>query len=111
MTAVNGRPVAFVTGAAQGLGHATALRLAADGFAVAVNDISDDGRLAALASQIGGLPVPRDIADPDAGTAMARETARHFRGGGGLLANAAALGVGPVPPPDPPARGPPGGGD
>ena len=94
MTPVNGPRVAFVTGAAQGLGHATALRLAADGFAVAVNDISDDGRLAALASQIGGLAVPGDIADPDAVTVMARETARHFGGVGVLVANAAAMEMG-----------------
>ena len=50
-----------------GLGHATALRLAADGFAVAVNDIADDGRLADLAGQIGGMAVPADISDPAAG--------------------------------------------
>src|SRR5258707_14791765 len=102
MTAVNGRPVAFVTGAAQGLGHATALRLAADGFAVAVNDISDDGRLAALASQIGGPAGPRDIPGPGAGTAMAPETAGPFGGGGLLPANPAPPGKGPVPTPDPP---------
>jgi len=95
MTPVNGPRVALVTGAAQGLGHATALRLAADGFAVAVNDISDDGRLAALASQIGGLAVPGDIADPDAVTVMAREAARHFGGVDVLVANAAAMEMGP----------------
>ena len=38
-------PVALITGAAQGLGHATALRLASDGFTVAVNDLADDGFL------------------------------------------------------------------
>src|SRR5438046_306775 len=65
------RPVALVTGAAQGLGHATALRLAADGFAVAVNDITDDGRLAELAGRTGGIAVPADISDPAAGPAMA----------------------------------------
>ena len=36
--------VALITGAAQGLGYVTALRLAADGFTVAVNDLTDDGR-------------------------------------------------------------------
>ena len=53
--------VALVTGAAQGLGHASARRLAADGFTVAVNDIADDGRLAELANRIGGIAVPADI--------------------------------------------------
>ena len=43
------RGVALVTGAAQGVGRATALRLAADGVSVAVNDIADDGRITELA--------------------------------------------------------------
>ena len=85
------RRVALVTGAAQGLGHATALRLAAEGFAVAVNDITDDGRLTELAGRTGGIAVPADISDPAAGPAMAEAVAsllgpvhqieQHFRSG------------------------------
>ena len=71
-------PAALVTGAAQGLGHATALRLAADGFAVAVNDITDDGRLVELAGRTGGIAVPADISDPAAGPAMAEAVARQL---------------------------------
>jgi NAD(P)-dependent dehydrogenase (short-subunit alcohol dehydrogenase family) len=87
--------VALVTGAAQGLGHATALRLAADGFAVAVNDISDDGRLASLAASIGGLAVAGDIANPGAVSAMAAEVVARLGGVAVLVANAAAMEMGP----------------
>jgi len=87
--------VALVTGAAQGLGHATALRLAADGFAVAVNDIADDGRLTDLAGQIGGMAVPADIADPAAGPAIAGAVANQLGPVQVLVANAAAMSMSP----------------
>jgi len=87
--------VALVTGAAQGLGHATALRLAADGFTVAVNDIADDGRLAELASRIGGIAVPADISDPVAGPAMVAAVAGRLGPVQVLVANAAAMAMSP----------------
>ena len=87
--------VALVTGAAQGLGHATALRLAADGFAVAVNDITDDGRLTELAGRTGGIAVPADISDPAAGPAMAAAVASQLGPVQVLVANAAAMAMSP----------------
>ena len=89
------RRVALVTGAAQGLGHATALRLAADGFAVAVNDITDDGRLTELAGRTGGIAVPADISDPAAGPAMAEAVASQLGPVQVLVANAAAMAMSP----------------
>lgn len=89
------RPVALVTGAAQGLGRAVAVRLAADGFAVAVNDISDDGRLTELAGRIGGMAVPADISDPGAGPTMVATVARELGPVAVLVANAAAMAMSP----------------
>jgi 3-oxoacyl-[acyl-carrier protein] reductase len=62
--------VAIVTGAARGIGEATAIRLAADGLAVAVVDL-DEGACAATVTAIhdaGGvaLAVGADVSDPDA---------------------------------------------
>ncbi len=87
--------VALVTGAAQGLGHATALRLAADGYRVAVNDLTDDGRLSALADRIGGVCVPADIAGDGAGPAIVRAVAEALGPVQILVANAAAMAMSP----------------
>ena len=58
-TAISG-PAAVVTGAANGIGRAVALRLVDDGFAVAAVDIEP------VESASGVLPCPLDVADIDA---------------------------------------------
>jgi NAD(P)-dependent dehydrogenase (short-subunit alcohol dehydrogenase family) len=86
--------VALVTGAAQGLGRATALRLAAEGYTVAVNDIDCSERLTSLAEQTGGIAVPGDIADPAVPAAIT--AAAGERGPVQVLvANAAAMSMSP----------------
>src|SRR5580704_4245068 len=87
--------VALITGAAQGLGFFTALRLAADGFTVAVNDLADDGRLSSLAERTGGLAFVADISDPVAGPAMVRLIGDRLGPVEVLVANAAAMAMSP----------------
>jgi 3-oxoacyl-[acyl-carrier protein] reductase len=62
--------VAVVTGAARGIGAATAVRLAADGFAVAVIDLEQDagkGTVARIADAGGrAIAVGADVSDADA---------------------------------------------
>ncbi len=58
--------VALVSGAAQGLGRAIALRLAAEGARVAVNDREPSAALDGVARETGGLAAPADVSDPDA---------------------------------------------
>ncbi|HEX3824820.1 MAG TPA: SDR family oxidoreductase [Mycobacteriales bacterium] len=87
--------VALVTGAAQGVGHATALRLASDGFRVVVNDISGDGRLDDLAERIGGIAVRADISEPAAALEIVETAADRLGPVEVLVANAAAMAMSP----------------
>ncbi len=69
MTASPSARVAFVTGAARGIGAAPAPRLAADGFAVAVIDLSESdaqGTVGAIEAAGGrGLAVGADVGDAE----------------------------------------------
>jgi len=90
-----GRRVAIVTGAANGIGRASVLRLAADGFAVVVAD--QDARGDAVATEIvagGGEASFRqtDVSDAGAARALAAHAlARHGRIDA-LVASAGVLG-------------------
>lgn len=76
--------VAIVTGAARGIGAATAMHLAALGAMVAVTDRDADGARA-VADQINGggneaLPLTCDVSDTLSVEAMVREVHAHFGG-------------------------------
>ncbi|KAA9157624.1 SDR family oxidoreductase [Amycolatopsis acidicola] len=75
--------VAFVTGAARGIGAAVALRLAREGVAVAVADREDASGIAESIEESGGraLVLRVDVSDPDAATCAVDRAAEW---GGGL---------------------------
>src|SRR5258708_30147968 len=57
--------IALVTGATQGIGAALAQRLAREGATVAVNGLTHDARMRAVAADTAGLPAVGDISEPD----------------------------------------------
>ncbi|MBX3530197.1 MAG: SDR family oxidoreductase [Rhizobiaceae bacterium] len=70
--------VALVTGAASGIGRATALRLAAEGAQVVAADRDRAGLDALLAELPSAKTLTYDAADGDASAAMAREAIAAF---------------------------------
>jgi glucose 1-dehydrogenase len=87
---------ALVTGAATGIGRATAARLAAEGAAVVVNYIGDAGPADALVREIeqaGGraLAIAADVSDEEQVVAMFREAAGALGGPVDLLVNNAGI--------------------
>jgi 3-oxoacyl-[acyl-carrier protein] reductase len=88
----DGQRVVLVTGAAGGIGAATARTLAAEGAAVVVHDLRREGRLAELAGELGesAHPLTGDLSDPAAADALWRE-ALEWRGHLDVLVNNAGV--------------------
>jgi NAD(P)-dependent dehydrogenase (short-subunit alcohol dehydrogenase family) len=86
---------ALVTGAAQGIGRAAAVRLARDGARVAVNARVADERLAAAVEACGGVPAPADLADPAAVRRMIEDAEARLGPIEVLVANAARMSMSP----------------
>ncbi len=84
--------IALVTGAAGGIGAATARTIAGAGGAVVVHDLRADGRLAELAAELGerGHAVAADLADPASIPAL-WEQAVAWRGRVDVLVNNAGI--------------------
>jgi glucose 1-dehydrogenase len=82
-------PVAIVTGAGSGMGRATAIRLASDGYRVVVADI-EPGRAAGIAAEIGeaALPFAADVSRSAAVDALVAACLRHFGRIDVMVANA-----------------------
>lgn len=80
------RPVAIVTGAAHGIGHACALRLADDGFYVAATDIDDAVHAHAVEGRIETHEL--DAADIAAGRSLVDDLSQRLGGVDALVNNA-----------------------
>lgn len=74
--------VALITGAAEGIGHATALMFARDGASVVVADRQAEAgqATASLINQNGGkaIFVEADVSNPASVSAMVEQTTQHF---------------------------------
>jgi NAD(P)-dependent dehydrogenase (short-subunit alcohol dehydrogenase family) len=67
--------IAFITGAAGGIGRATAVEFAKRGFLPVVTDLGRQQDLAVLTAEVGGIAVDLDVADPRAVESAVRAVA------------------------------------
>ena len=80
----------LVTGGAQGIGRATAVRLAAEGWRVSIADNDDEALAEALAAHAGLLAIGCDVSD-EASVARAVEATRAAHGRLDALVNNAGI--------------------
>jgi NAD(P)-dependent dehydrogenase (short-subunit alcohol dehydrogenase family) len=86
-------PAALVTGSSRGLGRATAIRFAADGYDVAVNYHTNEQKAERVAETIrehgqDAITVGADVSDPEAATRLVEETVEAFGGLDHIVNNA-----------------------
>ena len=87
--------VALVTGAGQGIGRATAIRLAQEGARVAVNGRMAHPKIDAVVQETGGIPVIADIADAVQVEKMVEDVEKKLGPVDILVANAARMTMAP----------------
>ncbi len=85
-----GGRVALVTGAASGIGRATAQRFLAEGARIAAADMNDDGLQAEFSGQDGAITVGGNVADPADAARMAAAAVDAF-GAIDILVNCAGI--------------------
>lgn len=86
---------ALVSGAGQGLGRAIALRLAAEGARVAVNDRQPSPAVDEVVRETGGVAAIADVSDPDAVARMVAEVEDTLGPVDFLVANHAYMSMSP----------------
>jgi 3-oxoacyl-[acyl-carrier protein] reductase len=92
---MNGRKTAIVTGASRGIGRAVALRLASDGYNIAINYRSSEAEAQALCAEITALGVDArafqaDVSNFEEAAALVKSTIEAF-GAVDVLVNNAGI--------------------